>query len=151
MINKDFMKARTLVLMLSICMLFFTGFGNTTTDLTKNSKANSVDCVPTTIDAVSVVVSTVFYFNNKELVQQRFDNYAISLIPKGQPVLRFYIQKEIRPGLVDNRFGHTKIMPYRYTETKLKPDITIALKNSDQFAYRRARDGLNYSIGQITT
>jgi len=51
------MKARTLVLMLSICMLFFTGFGNTTTDLTDNSKADaaSLEAAPVKVVQISEI------------------------------------------------------------------------------------------------
>ncbi len=48
------MKARTLVLMLLGCLLSFTGFGNTTPDLSQNSDDHEIILSDTMINVVAV-------------------------------------------------------------------------------------------------
>lgn len=52
------MKARTLVLMLCISLMCFTGFGNTTTDLTDNSTTELIDNVQD-LDVLNSVEASV--------------------------------------------------------------------------------------------
>lgn len=66
------MKARTLVLMLCISLMCFTGFGNTTTDLTENSQPEFVqlDHSVTAVAVVDVSIeNSIFVVNDSESIQ----------------------------------------------------------------------------------
>ena len=67
------MKARAWFLMLLICLVSFTGFGLTTSDLTKNSTAVTVDSDIFGVNTVTAIVVSDLDFNVNET-----DIYAFS-------------------------------------------------------------------------
>lgn len=136
------MRAKAWILALFIGMISLVGFGNNTADLVPNSKANTVVCFDTATTLVSVAILTDVQLAPEFEVQQLCTNYAIQFINDVQPVISFKIDKEIRPGLIYKQIGINENNPYLPKETKIKPDRTIDTKNSNQVAYRRARDGL---------
>jgi len=75
------MKATSLVTMLCICMMCFTGFGNTTTDLTENStdKLVQTDCLLNV--AATPVMDVVFYSLPLEAVSLS-ENRVVILVPE---------------------------------------------------------------------
>ncbi len=142
------MKAKAWILTLFICMIGLVGFGNTTPDLVPNSKAESSVCFTQSTDLVSVVNFTM---NDEFQVcrehQMREGVYAYVPKPMQSYVTSNYTI-EIRPGLNTALTIHNSKLNLQAFNNYL-PDKGNFIKTVTQFNYRCARDGLNYSIGNV--
>lgn len=137
------MRAKAWILTLFIGMIRLVGFGHNTADLIPNSKADSVVCVDIAIELASVevqLINNVFVENSVVESNTYFD--AGLVIVQELFYNAFFEAKKIRPGLDYKQAGEIKNNHYTFKETKFKPDRTIEAENSNQVAYRRARDSL---------
>ena len=127
------MKARTLVLMLCIGLMCFTGFGSTTADLTENSTA---EIIRDDSGMVSVNVVAV------ELSQEAFADVTLD-----SSLSYFSSDLEMRQENILNPSDKLEIT------IDLPDEVGWQFKNEDskiyntplsKFIYRNPRDGINY-------
>lgn len=131
------MKARAWFSMLLICLVSFTGFGNTTSDLTKNSTAVTVDSVIVGVNTVTEIVVGNLDFNVDET-----NSYVFSDLQRIESKL-FKIKENFEKPIKDLVLipplnNHLKIFNTK-TSPKLKSENYL-------LTYRRARDGINCNL-----
>lgn len=141
------MRAKAWILTLFICMIGLVGFGNTTPDLVPNSKAESSVCFTQATDLVSVVN----FIMNDEFqvyrVHKMCEGVAVNVPKPMQSYVNSNYTIEIRPGLNTVLTIHNSQLNLHAFNNYL-PDKGNFIKSIDQFNYRCARDGLNYSTGK---
>lgn len=131
------MKARAWLFMLLICLVSFTGFGNTTSDLTENSTAVTVDSDIVGVDTVTAVVVGNLDFNVNET-----DSYVFSDLQRIESELfkiKENFEKPIRELVL--------VPPLINLQSDFNIKTLPKLKSKNYLlTYRRARDGINCNL-----
>ena len=128
------MKARAWLFMLLICLVSFTGFGNTTSDLTKNSTAVIVDS-----DIVGVNTVTAIVVGNLDFNVNETNSYVFSDLHRIESELfkiKENFEKPIRELVL--------VPPLINLQSDFNNQTLPKLKSKNYLlTYRRARDGVN--------
>jgi hypothetical protein len=133
------MKARAWFSMLLICLIGFTGFGMSTSDLTKNSTTMTINDFDEVVSPVMVIVAVNPEFNINETNSYVYSQ-SLSIeseLFEIKELLKF--EKPIKElVLIPPLNNHLKIFNIK-TSPKLKRDKYL-------LTYRRARDGINCNL-----
>lgn len=131
---KDFMKAFALVSMLFIGMISFTGFGNTTPDLTKNSETVMADLAAPVSVGIQVPIVAQNY-EAFEIVASENDSFTIN---KQEPFL-----SQAKVNVTENP----------YYEDGGGGELDCADNDNrppnDQENYRSPRDGIRCNVAYL--
>lgn len=131
------MKARAWLSMFLILIISYTGFGLTTSDLTKNSTAVTFDSDVVGVDVVTaIVVVNRFEFNVNEIDNYVFSNLQVLDSELLQIKEKFYepIKELVLVPPLKNLQSDFKI--YKFPDLKSKNYL---------LNYRRARDGISHN------
>lgn len=140
MINKNFMKAKAGFIMLFISMMCFTGFGNTTADLSQDSTDSSiVDFHDAELSVVTLTTFTVV--ENQDVFAETEFDVIISETLRGQDNLIESNSANAYRDFISENIRYVTDVGWQSKQNYDNENHT--LKNTNfHFSARKARDGI---------